>query len=65
MADKKFIGRCKPGKYPEQVDIGLKQEDLDAMQNAMSAAGWVNLRLSKGKESGKPYMELLPVRDGN
>lgn len=61
MATKNFIGNCKPGKYPEQVDIGLKIDDVQKLLEAVqsSSTGWVNLRLSKGKESGKPYMELL------
>jgi len=32
MRDKKFVGRSKPGKYPEQVEIGLQQKDLDLLQ---------------------------------
>lgn len=61
MAEKKFIGNCKAGKYPDQVDIGLKTEHIDMLVDAIAASttGWVNLRLSKGKESGKPYIELL------
>jgi hypothetical protein len=59
MADKKFVGSCKPGKFENQVDIGFQQKDLDAMQNAMNEKGWVNVRLNCGKDSGKPYIELI------
>jgi hypothetical protein len=30
--DKKFVGRSRLGKYPEQVEIGLQQKDIDLLQ---------------------------------
>lgn len=58
MADKKFVGRSKSGKYPEQVEIGLQQKDIDLLQENMKS-GWVNIRVNKGKDSGKPYAEIV------
>lgn len=59
MNEKKFIGRCKPGKFENQVDVGIKREDLEFLLNNLNADGWVNLRLNKGKDSGKPYIEFV------
>lgn len=59
MADKTFVGNCKPGKYPDQVDIGFKADDLNLLISSLNERGYVNLRLNKGKESGKPYLELV------
>lgn len=62
MADEKdFIGYCKPGKYDDQVEIGLSPEHIKRIvaMGASSEKGWCNLRLSKGKDSGKPYMVIL------
>ncbi len=64
MADKKFIGKCKPGKYPDQVEIRLTREHIQVLNEAieLSSSGWINLRINKGKDSGKPYCELLEVK---
>jgi hypothetical protein len=61
MRDKKFVGRSKPGKYPDQVEIGLQQKDLDLLQESLTngGTGWVNIRVNKGKDSGKPYAEIV------
>lgn len=59
MADKKFIGNTKPGKYPDQVESGLQQKDIDLLQANLKDKGWVNIRVNKGKESGKPYIEIV------
>ena len=59
MADKIFIGNCKAGKYPDQVDIGFNKEHLDKMYAALNDKGWMNVRVNKGKDSGKPYMEIV------
>lgn len=60
MSDKKFIGSCKPGKFPEQIEIGLRRDDLDFLLQNLNQSGYVNLRINKGRESGKPYCEYLP-----
>jgi len=64
MADKKFIGKCSLGKYPDQVEIGLTRDHIQALNEAIdsSTTGWINLRINKGKDSGKPYCELLEVK---
>lgn len=59
MADKKFIGRTKEGKYPDQVEIGLQQKDIDLLIANINDKGYVNIRVNKGKESGKPYAEIV------
>ena len=61
MRDKKFVGRSKPGKYPDQAEIGLQQKDLDLLQESLTngGTGWVNIRVNKGKDTGKPYAEIL------
>jgi hypothetical protein len=59
MADKKFVGRTKLGKYPDQVEIGLQQNDIDLLQANLSQSGWVNIRVNKGKDSGKLYSEII------
>lgn len=58
MADKKFIGRTKAGKYPDQIEIGLQQKDIDLLQQNLKN-GWVNIRANKGRESGKYYSEII------
>jgi hypothetical protein len=62
--EKVFVGRCKEGKYPDQIEIGLTKDDLLKLQENLSDKGWVNLRLNKGKTSGKPYLEIPPRKDG-
>ena len=59
--EKEFIGYCKPGKYEDQVDIGLSPEHIKRINelSKQSEKGWVNFRLAKGKTSGKPYMEVV------
>lgn len=59
MADKKFIGRCKPGKYEDQVEIGLTRDDIEKLSNNLNEKGWVNVRVSKSKEKGTPYAEII------
>ena len=59
MADKKFVGKTKEGKYPDQVEIGFQQKDLDLLQQSINEKGWVNIRVNKGRESGKYYTEIL------
>jgi len=59
MTDKIFVGRCVAGKYPEQVDIGFTKEHLDLLYSHLNEKGWVNARVNKGKDSGKPYMEIV------
>lgn len=59
MADKKFIGKTKDGKYPDQIEIGLQQKDIDLLQANLSEKGWVNIRINKGRESGKLYSEVI------
>ncbi len=59
MADKKFIGRTKEGKYPDQVEIVLQQKDIDLLIANINDKGYVNIRVNKGKESGKPYAEIV------
>jgi hypothetical protein len=59
MADKKFVGKTKLGKYPDQVEIGLQQKDIDLLQSNLSQSGWVNIRINKGKDSGKLYSEII------
>ncbi len=60
-ATKKFIGRSKLGKYENQVDIGLQQKDIDLLEESLrnGGTGWVNIRVNKGKDSGKPYAEIV------
>lgn len=58
MADKKFIGKTKEGKYPNQIEIGLQQKDIDLLQANLNN-GWVNIRVNKGKDSGKLYSEVV------
>jgi len=58
MADKKFIGKTKEGKYPDQIEIGIQQKDIDLLQ-ANLKNGWVNIRINKGRESGKLYSEVV------
>ena len=60
MADKKFVGRTKEGKYPNQIEIGMQQKDLDLLQSSM-LNGWVNIRINKGKDSGKLYSEIVEL----
>ena len=62
MADKKFIGNTKAGKYPDQIEIGLQQKDIDLLQSSLNEKGWVNVRVNKGKESGKPYAEIVTAQ---
>ena len=63
--EKNFVGRCKPGKYPDQIEIGFTKDDLDKMYAALNEKGWMNTRVNKGKESGKPYMEIItPQQNG-
>jgi hypothetical protein len=65
--EKIFIGRCVTGKYPDQVDIGFTQEHIDKLTQHLNEKGWVNCRVNKGKDSGKPYMEIVvyePKGDG-
>ena len=62
MADKIFIGNCKAGKYPDQVDVGFNKEHIDKLYAALNDKGWVNVRVNKGKDSGKPYMEIVPAQ---
>jgi len=57
--EKKFVGRTKLGKYPDQVEIGLQQKDIDLLQANLSQSGWVNIRINKGKDSGKLYSEII------
>jgi|JI8StandDraft_1071087.scaffolds.fasta_scaffold605918_2 predicted transcriptional regulator len=59
MADKRFIGKTKDGKYPDQIEIGLQQKDIDLLQANLSEKGWVNIRINKGKDSGKLYSEVV------
>lgn len=59
MADKNFVGRCKPGKYEDQVEIGFTRDDIQKLFDALNENGWTNLRVSKGKTSGKPYAEII------
>lgn len=59
MADKRFIGKTKEGKYPDQIEIGLQQKDIDLLQANLSEKGWVNIRINKGRESGKLYSEVV------
>lgn len=59
MEDKKFIGTTKAGKYPDQIEIGLQQKDIDLLQANLSEKGWVNIRINKGKDSGKLYSEVV------
>lgn len=61
MADKKFIGKTKLGKYPDQVEIGIQQKDIDLLQKELDSkgTGWVNIRMNKGKDSGKLYSEVV------
>ena len=71
MTEKIFIGNCKAGKFPDQVEIGFTKEHIDKLYAALNEKGWVNTRVNKGKESGKPYMEIVtatikaPVVDTN
>lgn len=58
--DKKFVGRCKPGKYDGQVDVGFTRDDLKLLEQNLNGKGYVNCRVNRGKESGKPYMEIVP-----
>ena len=59
--EKQFVGRCKLGKYPDQIEIGWTQADIDKLQASLNTngTGWTNTRLNKGKDSGKPYMEIV------
>lgn len=57
--DKKFVGRCSNGKYDGQVEIGLTRDDLTLLTNSLNERGWVNIRVSKGRDSGKPYAEII------
>jgi len=57
--EKKFIGNTKAGKYPDQVEIGLQLKDIDMLKASLNDKGWVNIRVNKGKESGKPYAEIV------
>ena len=61
MADKKFIGKTKLGKYPDQVEIGIQQKDIDLLQQSLTngGTGWTNIRVNKGKDSGKLYSEVV------
>lgn len=59
MSDKKFIGNCKPGKFPEQIEMGLRKEDVQFLMDNLNDKGWVNLRINKGRDSGKPYCEFI------
>ena len=59
MADKKFVGRTSLGKYPDQIEIGLQQKDIDLLQSSLSEKGWVNIRVNKGKDSVKLYSEII------
>lgn len=59
MADKRFIGKTKDGKYPDQIEIGLQQKDIDLLQANLSEKGWVNIRINKGKDSGKLYSVVV------
>lgn len=59
MADKKFVGRCKPGKFPDQVEIGLTMADIQLLMDNLNEKGYTNVRINKGKESGKPYAEII------
>jgi hypothetical protein len=61
MADKIFIGRCKAGKFPDQVDIGFTQKDIDALQANLNDKGWVNARVNKSRDKGTPYMEIVQI----
>ena len=39
MADKRFIGKTKDGKYPDQIEIGLQQKDIDLLQARIFPCG--------------------------
>ena len=56
--DKLLIGNAKPGKYPDQYDIGLNKSDLEKLSQNVNEKGWVNIRLAKSK-AGKMYIEIL------
>jgi hypothetical protein len=58
--NKQFIGRCKAGKYENQVEIGFTIDDLRKLEESLNEKGWVNIRINKGKESGKVYAEIVP-----
>jgi hypothetical protein len=57
--DKQFIGRCKAGKYENQIEIGFTIDDLRKLKESLNDKGWVNIRVNKGKESGKVYAEIV------
>ena len=63
MTEKQFVGRCKPGKFADQVDIGFTKDDLFKLNSMLNEKGWVNVRLNKGKDSGKPYLEIVVPRE--
>ena len=56
--DKTLIGNTKEGKYPNQVDIGFRKEDIDKLASHLNEKGWVNLRVSKSK-AGNFYTEIV------
>ena len=62
MADKIFIGNCKAGKYPDQVEIGFTKDHIALLTKHLNEKGWVNARLNKGKDSGKPYLEIVTAQ---
>jgi len=39
--------------------IGLTQADIDLLRANLNDKGYVNVRMNKGKESGKPYAEII------
>ena len=57
--EKLFVGRCKPGKYPDQIEIGLTRDDIQKLFDALNEKGYTNVRINKGKDSGKPYAEII------
>lgn len=61
MSDKpapKFVGNVKAGKFEDTFDIGFSRDHLQFMMEHLNDKGWVNIRMSKGKISGKPYMAI-------
>jgi len=59
MTDKKFVGRCKPGKFPNQVEIGLTRDDIQKLLDNINEKGFINIRVSKSKDKGVPYAEII------
>ena len=56
---KLFVFRCKPGKFPDTIQVDYNQSDLDLMQEMLDTEkAYGRIYINRSRKTGSPYAEV-------